>query len=183
MKLDWNTRALQVADLDGDGLVDLAVANNDRSAIEILHQLKPGMPVDSLPRSVRTNRWEPVLDKVREHLVTPVGLRSLSTSHAAYRPTYDGDLRARDAAYHQGTVWPWLLGPMISAYVRAEGGGEDVRRLARTFLAGLEAHLGEYGMGGICEVADGDPPHRPDGCPWQAWSVAEPLRALCEELR
>ncbi len=102
-------------------------------------------------------------------LLTPIGLRSLAPDDPRYRPQHRGSPAERDAAYHQGTVWPWLLGPYVDASVRA---GIPVGGL----LDGLEAHLGEWGLGSISETADGDPPHGATGCPFQAWSVAEVLR-------
>lgn len=118
-------------------------------------------------------RWEPVLTVVHEQLLTPVGLRSLSPKHPDYKATYDGDLRARDAAYHQGTVWAWLIGPFIDAWLRvypADKAG------ARQFLSGFESHLSEAGIGSISEIFDAEAPFTPRGCVAQAWSVAEVLR-------
>jgi predicted glycogen debranching enzyme len=119
-------------------------------------------------------RWRPVLEVVRAQLLTPVGLRSLAPSHPDYKAKYYGDLRSRDAAYHQGTVWAWLIGPFIDAWLRVN---PDDRRGARRFLDGLIAHLGEAGLGSLSEVFDAEPPFTPRGCIAQAWSVAEVLRA------
>ncbi len=106
-----------------------------------------------------------------------MGLRSLAREDPRYRGRYEGDAAVRDGAYHQGTVWPWLAGPFIDAWVRARGETEEARREARLrFLEPLRAHVGEPGMGHLPEIADGDPPHAPRGCPFQAWSVAEVLR-------
>ena len=118
-------------------------------------------------------RWKPVLDVVQKELLTPVGLRSLSPRDKNYKPQYDGDLLARDAAYHQGTVWAWLIGPFIDAWHRAWP--EDFDSL-RAFLSGFEHHLSEEGTGTISEIFDAEPPFRPRGCIAQAWSVAEVLR-------
>jgi predicted glycogen debranching enzyme len=118
-------------------------------------------------------RWEPVLRAVADRLLTPVGLRSLAPDHPDYKPTYDGDLRARDAAYHQGTIWAWLIGPFVDAWLRVHPG--DPSR-ARTFLEGFVPHLGEACLGSISEVFDAEPPYTPRGCVAQAWSVAEVLR-------
>ncbi len=86
-------------------------------------------------------------------------------------------MRERDAAYHQGTVWPWLMGPFVEAWVRVRGGTIEAKREARTrFLDPLLAHLDDAGLGHLPEVTDGDPPHAPGGCPFQAWSVGEALR-------
>jgi predicted glycogen debranching enzyme len=119
-------------------------------------------------------RWEPVLRVVRERLVTPVGLRSLAPGSPDYKPKYDGDLRARDAAYHQGTVWAWLAGPFVDAWLQLH---PDDRAGAREFLSGFGHHLGEACMGSISEVFDAEAPFTPRGCVAQAWSVAEVLRA------
>ncbi len=117
-------------------------------------------------------RWEAVVAAVAERLLTPVGLRSLAPGEPDYKPRYDGDLRARDAAYHQGTVWAWLIGPFIDAWRRVHPDDRDVRR----FLAGFVAHLSEAGVGSISEIFDAEPPYAPRGCIAQAWSVAEVLR-------
>jgi predicted glycogen debranching enzyme len=128
----------------------------------------------SLPHPVLDEaRWEPVLTTVRQRLLTPVGLRSLAPGHPDYKPQYYGDLRSRDAAYHQGTVWAWLIGPFIDAWLRVY---PDRRAEARGVLAGFDAHLGEACLGSISEVFDAEPPFTPRGCIAQAWSVAEVLR-------
>ena len=119
-------------------------------------------------------RWAPVMDVVRERLLTPVGLRTLSPDHPDYKPRYYGDLRARDAAYHQGTVWPWLIGPFIDAWIRTRP--ED-RTGARRFLAAFEEQLSAGCVGSLSEIHDAEPPYTPRGCIAQAWSVAEVLRA------
>ncbi|MGI5836880.1 MAG: amylo-alpha-1,6-glucosidase, partial [Chloroflexota bacterium] len=118
-------------------------------------------------------RWESVLQVVLERLVTPVGLRSLAPSDPEYKRKYFGDRRARDAAYHQGTVWAWLIGPFIDAWLKLYP--ED-RVGARRFLEGFKAHLAEAGVGSISEVFDADKPFIPRACIAQAWSVAEVLR-------
>jgi predicted glycogen debranching enzyme len=119
------------------------------------------------------SRWEPVITTVRRRLLTPVGLRSLAPDHANYKPRYFGDLRARDAAYHQGTVWPWLIGPFIDAWLRVY---PTDRAGARGFLEGFVPHLGEACLGTVSEIFDAEPPFTPRGCVSQAWSVAETLR-------
>jgi glycogen debranching enzyme len=92
-------------------------------------------------------------------------------------PRYEGGVRSRDGSYHQGTVWPWLLGPFVEAWVRVRGDGPDVRREARRrFLDPLLEHLPRAGVGHISEIADAEPPHTLRGCPFQAWSVGEALR-------
>ena len=118
-------------------------------------------------------RWAAVVDVAREKLLTPVGLRSLSPDHPDFKPTYHGDLRTRDAAYHQGTVWAWLIGPFIDAWLKVHP--ED-RAGARRFLDGFVPHLDEACVGSISEVFDAIEPYAPRGCVAQAWSVAEVLR-------
>jgi predicted glycogen debranching enzyme len=118
--------------------------------------------------------WPSVLEVVRQRLLTPMGLRSLAPGEPEYKPTYHGDLRSRDAAYHQGTVWPWLIGPFIDAWLKLH---PNDRAGGRRFLQGLVDHLGEACVGSIGEVADAEPPFTPRGCIAQAWSVAETLRS------
>jgi predicted glycogen debranching enzyme len=118
-------------------------------------------------------RWKPVLEVVERELLTPFGLRSLARSHPDYKRQYYGDLRARDAAYHQGTVWAWLIGPFIDAWLRVS---PDDREHARRFLRGFASHMQDACIGSISEVFDADDPFLPRGCIAQAWSVAEVLR-------
>ena len=118
-------------------------------------------------------RWAPVMDVVTKRLLTPVGLRSLAPGGPDYKAKYFGDLRARDAAYHQGTVWAWLIGPYIDAWLKLHPGRE---KEARQFLTGFIPHLNEQCIGSISEVFDAEPPYTPRGCIAQAWSVAEVLR-------
>jgi predicted glycogen debranching enzyme len=112
-----------------------------------------------------------VVEKVRDELLTPVGLRSLSPNDPHYVPVYIGSPLERDGAYHQGTVWGWLIGPYVTAYQNVFG-KENVPEL----LKGFEDHLTEAGLGTISEIFDGDAPHKPRGCFAQAWGVAEVLR-------
>jgi len=107
--------------------------------------------------------------------LTPLGLRSLAPGEPDYKSHYFGDLRARDAAYHQGTVWAWLIGPFIDAWLKVHPGE---RETGRRFLDAFEPHLAEAGIGSISEVFDAESPFTPRGCVAQAWSVAEVLRAL-----
>jgi predicted glycogen debranching enzyme len=128
----------------------------------------------SLPHAVLDpRRWERVLNVAEERLLTPVGLRSLAPGHADYREKYYGDLRSRDAAYHQGTVWAWLIGPFLDAWLKVHPGQLAE---ARSFLDGFVSHLDEACIGSISEVFDAEPPFTPRGCVAQAWSVAEVLR-------
>ncbi|WP_131783417.1 amylo-alpha-1,6-glucosidase [Legionella gresilensis] len=119
-------------------------------------------------------RWIDVIQCCKDELLTPYGLRSLAPNHPDYKSRYDGDLRARDAAYHQGTVWAWLIGPFIDAWIKAY---PHERTKARQFLTGFEQHLEDSGVGSISEVFDAEEPYMPRGCLAQAWSVAEVLRA------
>lgn len=128
----------------------------------------------ALPHAVLYREyWEPVIETVKQHLLTPVGLRSLSPLHRDYKQNYDGDLFTRDAAYHQGTVWAWLIGPYIDALVKTY---PEQRKNVRALLAGFEMHMNEAGIGSISEIFDAEPPFTPRGCIAQAWSVAEVLR-------
>jgi glycogen debranching enzyme len=118
-----------------------------------------------------------VLRAVTENLLTPLGLRTLSPRDGRYRRRYGGSWESRDRAYHQGTVWPWLIGPYVDALLNVEGDTPATRRKARDALAAFDGHLREAGLGFVSEILDGDAPHAPRGCIAQAWSVGEVLRA------
>jgi predicted glycogen debranching enzyme len=119
-----------------------------------------------------------VVEAVEEKLLTPLGLRSLAPGEPGYRAHYRGGVRERDSAYHQGTVWPWLIGPFVEAWLRVRGESAEARLEAdRRFLAPLREHLAVAGLGHVSEVADAEPPYTPGGCPFQAWSLGEFLRA------
>jgi predicted glycogen debranching enzyme len=118
-----------------------------------------------------------MLSVVEEQLLTPMGLRSLSPADPRCRGRYEGDTWHRDGAYHQGTVWQWLIGPYVEAALRVHGDTPAAKEAIRGRLLPLAEHLCQAGVGTVSEIADGDAPHRPDGCPAQAWSVAELLRA------
>ena len=118
-----------------------------------------------------------IVDLVEARLWTPLGLRTLSPDDPDYIPRYRGDLAERDAAYHQGTAWPWLLGPFVEAWLAVRGRtGKARREAAARFLQPLMEHLAQNGLGHVSEVVDGDAPHHPGGCPWQAWSLGETIR-------
>ena len=118
-----------------------------------------------------------IVESVEQQLLTPIGLRSLAPGEPGYAPRYEGDSSARDAVYHQGTVWPWLIGPFVEAWVRVRGNARAARRDARTrFIGPLLAHLQTAGLGHVSEIADGEAPVAPKGCPFQAWSLGELLR-------
>jgi len=123
-------------------------------------------------------RWQPVLQVVKQKLLTPLGLRSLGPDELDYKPKYDGDLRSRDAAYHQGTVWPWLLGPFIDAWLKVYP--DDTEAISQ-FLGAFDNHLGEGALGSIGEIFDAEPPYTARGCLAQAWSVAEILRCYLKQ--
>ncbi len=147
--------------VDGDHGDDPSMRPNQLFAVALPH------PV------LDEDRWRPVVEAVRAELLTPAGLRSLAPGSPDYKPRYFGDRRARDAAYHQGTVWPWLIGPFIDAWLRVY---PDRRAEARGFLDGLVRDVGRGAIGTVCEICDAEEPFTPRGCVAQAWSVAEVLR-------
>ena len=158
----WNPSRNALYDvIDGPDGDDDCLRPNQLFALSLAHPI------------LDAERWPAVLSAVRTQLLTPYGLRTLSPAERGYCPSYHGTLRNRDAAYHQGTVWPWLIGHYLDAAMRA---GED-RRAARAALAEFPNHLRMAGVGSISEICDAEPPYRPRGCIAQAWSVAEVLRA------
>ena len=158
----WYEEAGYLYDIvDGAGGNDNALRPNQLLAISLKHAvLDPA-------------RWERVVKVVEDELLTPVGLRSLARTHPDFRSKYFGDLHARDTAYHQGTVWAWLIGPFVDAWLRVH---PDGHRDAQRFLQAFVPHLAEAGVGSISEIFDATPPFAPRGCIAQAWSVAEVLR-------
>ena len=156
--------------VDGEGGDDASLRPNQIYAVAF-----PGELLDA-------KQAKQVVQVVEERLLTPVGLRTLAPGDAQYRPRYEGGVHSRDGAYHQGTVWPFLLGPFVTAWVKVHGGTPGARRTARGFLDGLGAHVKEACLGQVSEIFDADAPHQPRGCFAQAWSVAEPLRALIEDI-
>jgi len=152
-----------VVDCNGQsGTTDSSCRPNQIFAISLEHT------------ALEQSRWSSVVEVVEEKLVTSVGLRSLSPDHPDYKPIYSGDLRSRDGAYHQGTVWAWLIGPFVDAWLKVHP--EDKTR-ARKFLGTFPQHLDDNGVGTISEVFDARDPHFAGGCIAQAWSVAEVLRS------
>jgi predicted glycogen debranching enzyme len=134
-----------------------------------------GLPYSLLP----AERALSVVTRVEAELWTPLGLRTLSPRHPAYRGQYRGGVCQRDSAYHMGTVWPWLLGPFVEAWLRTHGAGQEMRRTVRDrFIAPWLAQTERAGLGHVSEIADGDFPHSPRGAPFQAWSLAELIRVL-----
>src|SRR5262245_33556182 len=163
----WHQEGSYLLDvIDGEGGNDSSLRPNQLLAISLENPI------------LDQSKWQAVVDVVAEKLLTPVGLRSLARDHRDYKPKYFGDLRARDAAYHQGTVWVWVIGPFIDAWLKVY---PDIT-VARAMLDGLKAHLLEQGIGTVSEIFDGDPPYLPRGCIAQAWSVAEVLR-ICRVMR
>jgi predicted glycogen debranching enzyme len=166
----WNESQKCLFDvIDSDhepGKVDPAIRPNQIFAVG-------GLP-ESLLDGERARR---VVDTVESHLYTPLGLRSLSPDDASYRASYCGGVWDRDGAYHQGTVWCWLIGPFVEAWVHVRGDSAPIRKAARErFLKPLLDHLQTAGLRHISEIADASPPHTPRGCPFQAWSLGEFLR-------
>ena len=159
-------------------LYDVVDVDHEPGKVDATLRPNQILAVGGLPRPLLEGaRARSVVAVVERELLTPLGLRSLARGEPGYEPRYAGGVEARDGAYHQGTVWPWLMGPFVEAFVRVRGGGDDVRRHARArFLPPLRAHLDEAGLGHVSEVADGEPPHAPGGCPFQAWSLGELIR-------
>jgi glycogen debranching enzyme len=161
----WNERSGALFDVvDGENGNDDAIRPNQVFAISLPH------PV------LDPQRWKPVVDVVHDQLLTPYGLRSLAPGHRDYQPQYFGDLRARDLAYHQGTVWPWLIGPFFDAWCRVYP--DRVQELRPIAVGALGQHLASACIGTISEIFDAEPPYTPRGCCAQAWSVAEVLRLM-----
>lgn len=166
----WNAERGMLFDVVDDGnrpgAVDAACRPNQIFAAG-------GLPITLLsPEHARL-----VVDAVERELWTPLGLRSLERGHSAYVPHYQGGVWQRDGAYHQGTVWPWLIGPFVEAWVKTRGSTNEAKLQARErFLTPLYEHLARAGLAHISEIADAEAPHTPRGCPFQAWSVAELLR-------
>jgi len=157
----WNGKYLK------DCLSDDSMRPNQVIAISLDHFI------------IDANDARKVLECVREELLTPYGLRTLSPKDGRYKGEYRGSISEREAAYHNGTVWPWLLGPYVKAYAKYYG---DKSHIQKIFEPLFDKHINEAGIGTISEIFDGDPPHKPGGCISQAWSVAEPLRAYYEDV-
>jgi predicted glycogen debranching enzyme len=162
-----NGRLYDVVDVEHvAGTVDAAFRPNQILAVG-------GLPLPLLTGAPALR----VVTAVENALLTPLGLRSLAPGEPGYCPRYQGGVAERDGAYHQGTVWPWLIGPFVEAYLRVHGDTREIKATARArFLKPLLDHLEAAGLGHVSEVADAESPHTPGGCPFQAWSVAELLR-------
>lgn len=162
----------------GGWLHDVVDCHHQRGSVDPTFRPNQILAVGGLPLVLlEPAQARRVVEAVEARLWTPMGLRSLAPGEPGYAGRYQGGVRERDAAYHQGTVWPWLTGPFVEAWVRVHGGTSKAKRQAHArFLQPLLTHLDEAGMGHLPEIADGDPPHTPRGCPFQAWSAAEVLR-------
>lgn len=158
---------------DHDHLFDCIYDHQADSSIRPNQILAVSLPYSPLPQQ----KQQQVLRVVTEHLLTPLGLRTLSPMDPRYRRRYGGSWESRDRAYHQGTVWAWLIGPFIEAHLRVNQGKPLAVQQAAEWLKGFETHIAQAGLGQISEIFDGEPPHKPRGCFAQAWSVAEVLRA------
>ena len=169
-RLFWNEKGGYLYDVVNAGVPDASIRPNQILAVSLPYTM------------LRAERAKLVVDVVQQHLLTPYGLRTLAPSDPQYRGRYAGDAHHRDGAYHQGTVWPWLMGPFLTAFMRVNGGSQEARQQAENWLSSLKDHLVDAGLGHISEIFDGDYPHRPVGCIAQAWSVAEVLRATVEDV-
>lgn len=166
-KLFWYEEGGYLYDVVRDNFFDASLRPNQAIALAL-----PDCP---LPIEQQKRALQAIQDK----LLTPYGLRTLSPDHPDYRGRYEGSWGERDEAYHQGTVWPWLIGPFLEAYLRLNDFNQAAREQARTWLDSLLHHLEcDACLGSINEIFDGDAPHKPRGCVAQAWSVSETLRAL-----
>ncbi|MCL5055566.1 MAG: glycogen debranching enzyme N-terminal domain-containing protein [Firmicutes bacterium] len=163
----WNEEQKALYDYIGQAGPDSTIRPNQIFALSL--------PFSILPKE----KEKKVFNIINERLYTPYGLRSLDPLHKDYKGVYQGDRWLRDGAYHQGTAWPWLLGPFMTALVKLEG--EKARPKVRELLNPILAHLLDAGIGQISEIFGGDFPHHPSGCIAQAWSAAEVLRAYIEE--
>jgi predicted glycogen debranching enzyme len=169
-RLFWNDAAGCLYDVVDGGAPDASIRPNQIFAVSLHYTM------------LSPEHAEAVVNVVERELLTPYGLRTLSSSDPHYAPHYRGDTYSRDSAYHQGTVWPWLLGPFINAYVKVNNGSTAARQQAAKWLEPLQQHLSTGGLGQISEVFDAEPPFTPGGCFAQAWSVAELLRAAVEVI-
>ena len=165
-------------------LFDVVDANHQAGTTDPALRPNQIFAVAGLPRPLlQGDRALAVVTVVEQHLWTPAGLRSLATDEPGYAPHYQGDARERDGSYHQGTVWPWLMGAFVEAWVRVHGANAAARQTARSrFLQPLLARMETTGLGHLSEIADGDPPHTARGCPFQAWSMGELMRLEREVL-
>jgi predicted glycogen debranching enzyme len=162
----------------GGFLYDVIDCDHKSGTVDATFRPNQILAIGGLPLVlIELERARKVVEAAEARLLTPKGLRSLAPGEAGYTPRYEGGVSERDGVYHQGTVWPWLIGPFVEAWVRVNGASDDARREARTrFLMPLMEHLNDSGLGHVSEIADGDPPHAPRGCPFQGWSLGELIR-------
>lgn len=162
----WNDAEDCLFDVVENGNRDGSVRPNQIFAVSLQHSM------------LDAERSRMVVEKVEKELLTPLGLRSLSPNDSRYVPVYTGSPFERDSAYHQGTVWAWLIGGFIDAFRKVNGAVETTERRVDEILSGFKGHLTEAGVGQISEIFDAALPHNARGCPAQAWSVAEILRVI-----
>jgi glycogen debranching enzyme len=168
--LFWNESIGCLFDVVSDDSRDASIRPNQILVVSLHHSV---LPIEKAKGVVAT---------IERELLTPYGLRSLAPSDHQYRGRYQGDPLSRDSAYHQGTVWPWLIGPFLTAYLKVNERSAKARKQAEQWLNELRTFLLDEGVGQIPEIFDGDAPHRAGGCLAQAWSVAELLRVVVEDL-
>ncbi len=169
LQIFWNPAGGCLYDVVDGEARDASMRPNQIFAVSLFHQMLP-------PEKAKA-----VVDAVERQLLTPYGLRSLAPGDPRYRGRYEGDPARRDSSYHQGTVWPWLMGPFTSAYLYVNGQSSEAQAQVRRWLAELQRYAAEEGVGQVPEVFDGDAPQRAGGCIAQAWSVAELLRVGLQE--
>ncbi len=162
----WNEDAQCLFDVVENDSRDAAVRPNQIFAVSLPHTM------------LSVGQARKIVEKVEKELLTPVGLRSLSSDNLQYCPVYLGSPFKRDSCYHQGTVWAWLIGGFVDAYRRVNPSGNQTEKRVAEILRGFENHLTETGIGQISEIFDADAPHHPRGCFAQAWSIAEVLRVV-----
>jgi len=162
------------------GLFDVVDVDHVAGTSDAAFRPNQILAVGGLPFALlEGERARRLVDAVERRLLTPLGLRTLAPDAPGYRGHYGGGVAERDGAYHQGTAWPWLLGPFVEAWLRVHGDGPEPRAEARRrFVQPLLDHLHDRGLDHVCEVADGDAPHAAGGAPFQAWSLGELIRAL-----
>jgi len=161
----WNSTANCLYDVvQDDGSPDASLRPNQILAVSLPHSM------------LEPERSRQVVDVVQRELLSPLGLRTLPRSDPRYVPRYEGGVQSRDSAYHQGTVWPWLMGPFLAAFLKVNDSSPAARRQVEEWLSPFLNHLSDAGLGHISEILDAEPPHTPRGCFAQAWSVAEVLR-------
>jgi len=162
---------------EGGYLYDTVDGDNKDASIRPNQILALSLPYPLLEKEKAERTFQIIMDK----LYTPFGLRSLAPEDPNYRSVYSGDVVERDSAYHQGTVWAWLLGPFLTALIRLKGA--EGKAQARQLIEELKPHLEDAGIGTVSEIFDADAPHASRGCIAQAWSVAELLRAYTEDVQ